>query len=450
MATHPFIGRTVGNYVLRRLIDQGGVGLVFVAEHRYLGEQAAIKVLHGEIDLANTDMARRFFQEAKATRAIDHPNVVRIVDFGEDAHDKLLYLVMELLEGESVAAALERGPIAEHRVAHIGASVASGLQAAHDKGIIHRDLKPGNIFLCKNGVVKLLDFGMAKMSAGMQTAVGIVVGTPQYMAPEQVQQGRKVGPTTDIYGLGAVLFRMLTARLPFIANNMGDLIRQHLTEAPPPPSRFVPVSKEMEALVLQCLEKNPARRPQSMRELAGRLRQLSERSAPQRLGGEDQTVIEAAPPAHLLAMLAREAGGEPSRTLQDEPAPSIELSISSVVEEQPAPRMTPGARAAVPAPRATPSPQPVARMTPAQQPVVVAPVPVPPTGSGPVARISGQQPVARISGQMPVARTSGIRPAPTTQPSPVQAGPRRSSAWVVAPLIVLLGVAAGAGYWLLK
>src|SRR2546422_357271 len=119
MATHPFIGRTVGNYVLRRLIDQGGVGMVFIAEHRYLG-----------------------------------------------------------------------------------ASVAIGLQAAHEKGIIHRDLKPGNIFLCKNGVTKLLDFGMAKMSQGLQTAVGIVVGTPQYMAPEQVQQGRKVGPTTDIYGLG--------------------------------------------------------------------------------------------------------------------------------------------------------------------------------------------------------------------------------------------------------
>ena len=278
--SNALIGRTLGNYVLRTLLDQGGVGQVYIGEHKFLGDKVAVKILHKGIDVEHPDMVRRFFQEAKATRSIDHPNVVRIVDFGQSETDGVLYLVMELLEGQSIADRLKKGPIPEAETARIGAFVADGLQAAHDKGVIHRDLKPGNIFLLKNNVVKLLDFGLAKIKqSGNQTAAGIVVGTPQYMAPEQVQQTKNVGPQTDIYGLGAVLFRMVTGRLPFVADSMVELIKQHLTKPAPAPSTLTEVSPEMDALILQCLEKDRNRRPHSMAELRARLLKIQDGSA---------------------------------------------------------------------------------------------------------------------------------------------------------------------------
>src|SRR5262249_7295927 len=165
-------GSTLGNYVLGELIDEGGVGSVYVAEHRFFAEKVAVKVLHQQPANTNAEsIAQRFFQEARATRSIDHPNVIKVYDFGQtDAG--ILYLSMEFLEGVSIANVLARGGIEERSAAFIAASVANGLHAAHQKGIIHRDLKPANIFLCTNGKVKLLDFGMAKVKEGrLRTAV---------------------------------------------------------------------------------------------------------------------------------------------------------------------------------------------------------------------------------------------------------------------------------------
>jgi serine/threonine protein kinase len=334
---HPLEGRTVGNFVLTELIDQGGVGLVFTAQHQFLGERAAVKILHSETDLETSDMARRFFQEAKATRLVEHPNVVKIIDFGKDPADGMLYLVMELLVGESVAARLERGPIPESFVCEIGASVAGGLQAAHDKGIIHRDLKPGNIFLCTSGTVKLLDFGMAKVVKGnVQTAAGIVVGTPQYMAPEQVRGAQRISNLTDVYGLGAVLFRMLTNRLPFIATNIADLIRMHLSEPPPRPSRYADVSPEMESLVLQCLEKEPHRRPNSMREVASRLKTLMARQPVESSGPHDSAAagLHMMPMADFSAESDRTVPGSIPEFLPSTPPPPSE-KVEKVEKPQP-------------------------------------------------------------------------------------------------------------------
>src|SRR5262249_13158227 len=152
-------------------------------QHRYLGEKAAVKVLQQQpLNTNHEDVTKRFFQEAKATRSIDHPNVLKVLDFGE-AEGGTLYLAMELLEGSSIAKVLQQSPIEERAAAFIAASVASGLHAAHQKGIIHRDLKPANIFLCSTGQVRLLDFGMAKVREGglLRTGVGMIAGTPQYM-----------------------------------------------------------------------------------------------------------------------------------------------------------------------------------------------------------------------------------------------------------------------------
>lgn len=273
--SHPLEGRTLGNYLLRKVIDQGGVGLVFIAEHKFFGNRVAVKILKGGTDHEGADMSKRFFQEARATRAVDHPNVVKVLDFGQDETDGLLYLVMELLEGQSVASRLKQGPIEEQEAARIGALVADALGLAHQQGIVHRDIKPGNIFLCSNGQVKLLDFGLAKVKESIaKTQAGVVMGTPQYLAPEQVIQTQSVGPNTDVYGLGAVIFRMVTGRLPFQANTLYDLIQHHLTSAPPPPSQFARVSPEMEQILLACLEKDMNKRP-SMTDLKERLRRIS-------------------------------------------------------------------------------------------------------------------------------------------------------------------------------
>jgi serine/threonine-protein kinase len=328
------IGSTCGNYVLDGLLDQGGVGLVYTAHHKFLKERVAIKMLHGELESDQSDFVRRFYQEATTTRSVNHPNVIRILDFGQQEGAKRLYLVMELLEGRSVAQLIERGPLPEAEVARIGAAVAAGLQAAHEKGIIHRDLKPGNIFVCRDGSVKLLDFGLAKvMESASQTAVGTVVGTPQYMAPEQVRAASKVGPKTDAYGLGAVMFKMITGQLPFSGRSLAELIGGHLTQAPPRPSSLARVSAEMEALILQCMEKDMGSRPSSLGEIKTRLTRIG----------------EAAQRRAVPAMSTFDEGPQEA-TIVDAPAPQIDLAAVAAAEGS-APPVLPAKAAAPPAPR---------------------------------------------------------------------------------------------------
>jgi serine/threonine-protein kinase len=269
MATHPMLGKELGNYVVRSLLGEGGMGAVFAGEHRFLGTRCAIKVLHGSYS-NNQTVTQRFFQEARASLEIDHPNIIKVFDMGQTA-DGQLYLVMELLEGRSLGQALAEGPMAEGTAARIAAAVADGLAAAHAKGIVHRDLKPDNIFLAGD-VIKVLDFGIAKvMHSAASTKTGSLLGTPHYMAPEQAKGSKHVGNHTDIYALGAILFQMITRRPPFIGDDLHDLLAKQLFEPPPRPSEFAPVSTEMEAIIVQCLEKDPSLRPASMIELRDRL-----------------------------------------------------------------------------------------------------------------------------------------------------------------------------------
>jgi tRNA A-37 threonylcarbamoyl transferase component Bud32 len=394
----PLTGTTLGNYVLAEILDEGGVGSVYVAEHRFFGEKAAVKVLHEPP--ANADLeelAQRFFQEARATRSIDHPNVIKVHDFGQTERGTL-YLAMELLQGVSIASVLARGAIEERTAAFVAASVASGLHAAHEKGIVHRDLKPAIIFLCASGQVKLLDFGMAKVKEGkVRTGVGLLAGTPQYMSPEQIRQ-EAVGPKTDIYGLGAVLFKMLTGRLPFESTSLLEIVKMHLNAPPPRPSEHAAVSERMDAIVLACLDKEPSRRPASMLELRDRLRAIAERNDADAASGDARDRSELAPrpaTAKELERLARPA------TAPREPAPArarsaarrkggwsalvgllLVVAVGGVVALRPWSRREPKVSAAplVPAPRVAPLVPAPATPPPGPSPTV-APAPATPAAS---------------------------------------------------------------------
>lgn len=264
------IGQELGNYVVDSLIGEGGMGAVYASRHRFLGTRVAIKVLHGSY-ANHPQIAERFFQEAKSSIAIKHPGIIQILDFGQRP-DGALYLVMELLEGRTLAEAITEGKFGEGATARVGAELADALAAAHACGIIHRDLKPDNIFLTGEQV-KILDFGIAKVIASSTsgTKTGSVFGTPLYMAPEQAKGSKHVTPRTDVYALGAILFEMLVGAPPFEGEDATVLLSKHLFSPPPRPSLVASVSPVMEALILECLAKEPAERPPDMAAVRDRL-----------------------------------------------------------------------------------------------------------------------------------------------------------------------------------
>ncbi len=269
MAAGNSVGRQLGNYALGTLIGRGGMGEVYAATHRFLGTDVAVKTLRGAF-ADDENITHRFFLEARAAVEIAHPNVVRVLDFGQ-ADDGTLYLVMERLVGRSLGAELAHGPLAQADAAYVASQICAGLAAAHGKGIIHRDLKPDNVFLTASEV-KILDFGIAKVLAqGTATAHGQVIGTPLYMAPEQTRGSQNAGPRSDIYALGAILFEMVAGRPPFVGETPSELIASHLFEPPPRPSSLVPIDAELERVILCCLDKTPSARPATMAELGASL-----------------------------------------------------------------------------------------------------------------------------------------------------------------------------------
>jgi eukaryotic-like serine/threonine-protein kinase len=259
------IGQRIGNYLIESLIGEGGMGAVYAAEHAVIGRRAAVKVLKAQYAQDEAVVAR-FFNEARATTAIDHPSIVEVLDVGL-MPGGTPYLVMELLGGETLARRLrEVRPSLEDSV-QLACQVASALGAAHAKGIVHRDLKPDNLFLVDHpdGVrVKILDFGIAKLrgdlpQAMVQTQTGSLIGTPAYMSPEQCRGvSREIDRRTDIYSLGMILYQMICGRRPFEYEGSGDMIVAHLQEAPPAPSTFVPdLPPLIEIALLRALAKRP-------------------------------------------------------------------------------------------------------------------------------------------------------------------------------------------------
>lgn len=267
-------GTRFGNYEIVRKLGQGGMGAVYEARRRGLDKRVALKVL--TVD-GMPSVTSRFLQEARIGASMDHPNIAECLDIGE--HDGMPYLTLEFLEGETLGSRLKRGPMSVTEVVDVLLPVCSALLHIHERGITHRDLKPDNIFLARKvgmTVPKLLDFGIAKAErpadAQKLTRTASMIGTPGYMSPEQAQDSSRVVPTSDQFSLGAILWEALAGRALFQHESSFEVICKTVKEEAPPLRTAVPSTPEaLEATVARLLQKDPAQRYPSMREVGDAL-----------------------------------------------------------------------------------------------------------------------------------------------------------------------------------
>jgi serine/threonine-protein kinase len=255
-------GRVIGGrYTLIGQIGEGGMATVWRAMDEQLGREVAVKILRPQFG-ADPGFATRFRNEARAAGALSHPNVVQVYDFGTDADSGDQYIVMQLVDGEDLASVLrERGPLELDEAVEIGAAVADAIDAAHRHGLIHRDIKPGNILLTGSGRTLVTDFGIARAVAeASMTVTGTTIGSVHYFSPEQAA-GEEVGPASDQYALGIVIYEMLSGRRPFEGDSAAGVALKRLNEPPPPLSTGIrPVPPPLEAVVMKALARDPAQR----------------------------------------------------------------------------------------------------------------------------------------------------------------------------------------------
>lgn len=286
-------GTRLGPYEIQASIGAGGMGEVYRAKDTRLDRTVAIKVLPSHLS-EDQQLKQRFEREARAISSLSHQNICALYDIGQQ--NGLNYIVMEYLEGESLAHRLMRGPLASEQVLRYGIQIAEALDKAHRQSIVHRDLKPANIMITKSGA-KLLDFGLAKYREqeeshtesqletreGALTEEGIVIGTVQYMAPEQVE-GKKADERTDIFALGEILYEMTTGKKAFEGKSKASMMSAILTTQPAPISAIQPMTPPaLEHVVQKCLQKDPEERWQNARDLASELRWISEQTSQSRV-----------------------------------------------------------------------------------------------------------------------------------------------------------------------
>ncbi len=362
-----------GKYRILSKIGQGGMGVVYKALHVVFDELRALKVMHPSL-MSDESFVKRFRHEAVITRRLQHPNAVRVDDIDE-AEDGRPFIVMEYIEGRSLKSVIfEEGAMALPRVCSISKQVAAALEAAHQLGMIHRDIKPENIVLLgmpPHEQAKVLDFGIAKIKeahlaegSGMTlTGAGVVVGTPQYMSPEQAmgKRGDELDGRSDLYSLGVVMYQMLSGELPFRADTTMEMLIAHMQKPPMPLGLAHPnlkIPDAMSTFVMQLLEKNPARRPANARALIEELEQVE----------------KAPPPMSVTRVSAPEKVYSPeaaARAVRESLERSGPWHAPPRSVEPPSPP---------PPPRSQPAPQPpapervAARAVPAPAPVPVAPV----------------------------------------------------------------------------
>ncbi|HJL31323.1 MAG TPA: serine/threonine-protein kinase, partial [Polyangiaceae bacterium LLY-WYZ-15_(1-7)] len=286
----PFLGLVLdGKYEVRSPIARGGMGRVYRAIQQPLGREVALKVLDLEQlegKKAGGDFAQRFFNEAAACAKLTHPNTVVVYDYGK-TDDEVFYIAMEMLEGRNLEEILDQeAPLEPARVKHLGLQICGSIGEAHGRGMIHRDLKPSNIMLTERGAdpdfVKVLDFGLVKQEsdAGL-TQSGALLGTPRYIAPEQIGSS-DVGPESDIYSLGACLYHCLTGRPPFDSDSKFVLLASHINVEPPSIRELQPdttASDALQSVIMRCLSKEPADRYPTMDALVEALLATPEEAA---------------------------------------------------------------------------------------------------------------------------------------------------------------------------
>jgi serine/threonine-protein kinase len=270
---------SVAGYEILGVLGRGAMGVVYKAKQKGLNRLVALKMILAGGHASEREIAR-FRIEAEAVAQVHHPNIVQIYDIGEE--DGKPYFSLEFVDGVSLHKKIDGTPQPPRQAAEFALQMARGMEAAHQKGVIHRDLKPANILVTKDGVAKVTDFGLAKRveAESGQTHAGTVLGTPSYMPPEQAEgRNQQVGPLSDVYSLGAVLYEMLTGRPPFRGATMLDTLQLVRTQEPVPPSQFQPgLPVDLETICLKCLQKDPVRRYASAADLAEDLRRF--------LGGE--------------------------------------------------------------------------------------------------------------------------------------------------------------------
>jgi serine/threonine protein kinase len=301
-------GSSIGLYRVLFRLGSGGMGEVWKGQDTRSGREVAIKVLSPEA-VSDSDRMRRFAMEANATSALDHPNILAVYEVGQSEAGP--YIVTEYVDGETVRAILTEGPMPLARALDIAAQTAEGVANAHAAGVIHRDLKPENLMVNREGLVKILDFGLAKLlrpgessgGIGLEglTAVGMVIGTAGYLSPEQLR-GDKASEQSDVFALGVVLYEMATGENPFRRNNAVDTFTAIMRDEPPPlDPRLGPVPVELPLAIGKALAKKPEERYQSAAELARDLREIHSRLAPP--PAENERVISADPKNRLAGIV---------------------------------------------------------------------------------------------------------------------------------------------------
>jgi serine/threonine protein kinase/class 3 adenylate cyclase len=364
-------GTLASRYEVLGELGKGGMGIVYRVRDRETGDLLALKVLRPEL-AADAQVMSRFKTEVRVARRVTHKNVCRIHDFNR-AGDTC-YITMEMVEGQSLRQVLQRtGALDVRNGLDIARQICSGLKEAHTQGIVHRDLKPENVMIDPSGLVKLMDFGIARSNLGLsQTAAGMVIGTPAYMAPEQVQ-GQPVDHRADIYALGHILYEMFTGLPAFTASTAIEIVFKQVQERPRPPRQLQPtVPLHIEAAVVRCLEKSPAARFQSVEELESALAGTPEQQAALRAAFPTPPPMPAVtPPPDATSVTTPDARRGSALGVAAAPEQITQQSLQATVVHTPPPSAAVYAQPSVSAPLPTETtPAPAVTSAPAARPGV--------------------------------------------------------------------------------